>query len=137
MINPMVVEGQTYGGIAQGIGTALYEETPYDDFGQPLASTLADYVLPGAVEVPTIRMHHFETKSLHTEFGAKGMGEGGAIAPPAVIFNAVNDALRSIGAAEVTRTPLSPRRLLQAIEDGPGPDPLVITLPIRQTVNVA
>jgi carbon-monoxide dehydrogenase large subunit len=137
MINPMVVEGQTYGGIAQGIGTALYEETPYDENGQPLASTLADYVLPGAVEVPTIRMHHFETKSPHTEFGAKGMGEGGAIAPPAVIFNAVNDALRCIGAAEVTRTPLSPRRLLQAIEDGPGPDPLVITLPIRQTVNVA
>ena len=94
MINPMVVEGQTIGGVAQGIGTAFYEETPYDDNGQPLASTLADYMLPGATEVPNMRLHHFETPSPHTEFGAKGMGEGGAIAPPAVLFNAVNDALR-------------------------------------------
>jgi carbon-monoxide dehydrogenase large subunit len=117
IVNPMVVEGQIIGGIAQGIGTALYEETPYDDNGQPLASTLADYILPGAPEVPNIRIEHFETPSPHTEFGAKGMGEGGAIAPPAVIFNAVNDALRAIGAAEVTCTPLTPRRLLQAIEE--------------------
>jgi carbon-monoxide dehydrogenase large subunit len=115
MINPMVVEGQTYGGVAQGIGTALYEETPYDRNGQPLASTLADYMLPGATEVPAMRIHHFETPSPHTEFGAKGMGEGGAIAPPAAIFNAVNDALRPLG-AEVSRTPLTPRRLLEAIE---------------------
>ena len=98
MINPMVVEGQTIGGVAQGIGTAFYEETPYDDNGQPLASTLADYMLPGATEVPNMRLHHFETPSPHTEFGAKGMGEGGAIAPPAVLFNAVNDALRPLGA---------------------------------------
>ena len=118
MVNPMVVEGQTIGGIAQGIGTALYEETPYDDNGQPLASTLADYILPGATEVPNIRIEHFETPSPHTEFGAKGMGEGGAIAPPAVIFNAVNDALRRIGAAELAETPLTPRRLLRAIEQG-------------------
>lgn len=115
MINPMVVEGQTYGGVAQGIGTALYEETPYDRNGQPLASTLADYMLPGATEVPAMRIHHFETPSPHTEFGAKGMGEGGAIAPPAAIFNAVNDALRPLG-AEVSQTPLTPRRLLEAIE---------------------
>ncbi|WP_076998892.1 xanthine dehydrogenase family protein molybdopterin-binding subunit [Variovorax sp. KK3] len=115
MINPMVVEGQTYGGVAQGIGTALYEETPYDRNGQPLASTLADYMLPGATEVPNLRIHHFETPSPHTEFGAKGMGEGGAIAPPAAIFNAVNDALRPLG-AEVAHTPLTPRRLLEAIE---------------------
>jgi carbon-monoxide dehydrogenase large subunit len=114
MINPLIVEGQTYGGVAQGIGTALYEETPYDANGQPLASTLADYMLPGATEVPRIRIHHFETPSPHTEFGAKGMGEGGAIAPPAAIFNAVNDALRGLG-AEVAHTPLTPRRLLEAI----------------------
>jgi aerobic carbon-monoxide dehydrogenase large subunit len=114
MVNPMVVEGQTYGGVAQGIGTALYEETPYDRNGQPLASTLADYMLPGATEVPHLRIHHFETPSPHTEFGAKGMGEGGAIAPPAAIFNAVNDALRPLG-AEVAHTPLTPRRLLEAI----------------------
>jgi carbon-monoxide dehydrogenase large subunit len=118
MINPMVVEGQTIGGVAQGIGTAFYEETPYDDNGQPLASTLADYMLPGATEVPNMRLHHFETPSPHTEFGAKGMGEGGAIAPPAVLFNAVNDALRPLGAVELLRTPLSPTRVLAAIAQG-------------------
>jgi aerobic carbon-monoxide dehydrogenase large subunit len=116
MVNPMIVEGQTIGGIAQGIGTAMYEESPYDDQGQPLASTLADYILPGATEVPRIRIEHFETPSPHTEFGAKGMGEGGAIAPPAVIFNAVNDALQGTGASEVLMTPLTPRRLLKALE---------------------
>ncbi|HSV84449.1 MAG TPA: xanthine dehydrogenase family protein molybdopterin-binding subunit [Ramlibacter sp.] len=116
MVNPMIVEGQTIGGIAQGVGTALYEESPYDEQAQPLASTLADYIMPGATEVPRIRIEHFETPSPHTEFGAKGMGEGGAIAPPAVIFNAVNDALRGTGAAELLKTPLTPRRLLKALQ---------------------
>lgn len=114
-INPLVVEGQMIGGIAQGIGTAMYEEMPYDSNAQPLASTLADYMLPGASEIPVIRMDHTETPSPHTAFGAKGMGEGGAIAPPAVIFNAVNDALSRIGAGEVNMTPLTPHRLLTAL----------------------
>ena len=114
MINPLIVEGQTIGGIAQGIGTALYEESPYDANGQPVASTLADYLLPGAAEVPTIRIEHIQTLSPHTEFGAKGMGEGGAIAPPAAIFNAVNDALADLN-VEMLSTPLSPRKLLQAL----------------------
>jgi aerobic carbon-monoxide dehydrogenase large subunit len=109
MVNPMVVEGQSLGGIAQGIGTALYEESPFDANGQPLASTFADYLLPGPTEIPAI------TPSPYTEFGIKGMGEGGAIAPPAVIFNAVNDALKSLG-VELNETPLTPRRLLEAIE---------------------
>lgn len=117
VVNPMVVEGQTIGGVAQGIGTALYEEMPYDSFAQPLASTLADYTMPGATEVPNIRIDHLETPSPHTEFGAKGMGEGGAIAPPAAIFGAVNDALRKLGGhIEVNQTPLTPRRLLEAIK---------------------
>jgi carbon-monoxide dehydrogenase large subunit len=120
IVNPMIVEGQTIGGIAQGIGTALYEEMPYDEQGQPLASTLADYMLPGATEVPHIRIEHTETPSPHTEFGAKGMGEGGAIAPPAAIFNAVNDALRHTGAPELLMTPLTPRRLLQALSLASG-----------------
>ena len=77
MVNPMVVEGQTIGGVAQGIGTALYEESPYDVNGQPLASTLADYLLPGATEVPKVRIYHRETPSPYTAFGIKGMGEGG------------------------------------------------------------
>jgi carbon-monoxide dehydrogenase large subunit len=114
MVNPMVVEGQTLGGLVQGIGTALYEETPYDANGQPLASTMMDYLMPAATEVPPIRIHHFETASPYTKFGIKGMGEGGAIAPPAAIFNAVNDALRSRG-VEVACTPLTPARLLAAL----------------------
>jgi len=102
------------GGAAQGIGTALYEESPYDANGQPLASTFADYILPGATEVPAMRIFHMQTPSPYTAFGMKGMGEGGAIAPPAAIFNAVNDALRGLG-VEVTETPLTPRRLLEAL----------------------
>ena len=117
LVNPMVVDGQTLGGAAQGIGTALYEESPYDANGQPLASTFADYLLPGPTEVPKFRIFHLETPSPYTKFGIKGMGEGGAIAPPAVIFNAVNDALRELG-VEVTETPLTPRRLLAALERG-------------------
>ncbi|MDR5782300.1 xanthine dehydrogenase family protein molybdopterin-binding subunit [Caballeronia sp. LZ065] len=115
MINPMVVEGQTIGGTAQGIGTAFYEETLYDDNAQPLTSTLADYMLPGPTELPPLRIIHMETPSPYTEFGAKGVGEGGAIAPPAALFNAVNDALTPLGAT-VSETPLTPRRLLSAIE---------------------
>ncbi len=114
MVNPMVVEGQTYGGAAQGVGTALYEEALYDDNGQPLTSTLADYLLPGPTELPAFRIDHMETLSPNTEFGMKGMGEGGAIAPPAAIFNAVNDALRPLG-VEMTRTPLTPHRLVKAV----------------------
>ena len=119
MVNPMIVEGQTIGGVVQGIGTALYEESPYDANGQPLASTLMDYIMPGATESPPIRIHHSETPSPYTKFGIKGMGEGGAIAPPAAIFNAVNDALRG-RAAELSQTPLTPARLLAAIAAGPA-----------------
>ena len=115
LVNPMVVEGQTLGGVAQGIGTAMYEEIQYDANGQPNASTFADYLLPGPTEIPKMRIFHMETPSPYTMYGIKGMGEGGAIAPPAVIFNAVNDALRATG-AEVSKTPLTPHRLLAEIE---------------------
>lgn len=114
LINPMVVDGQIYGGLAQGIGTALYEEMPFDASGQPLASTFADYLLPGPTEVPAPRLDHMETLAPYTEFGVKGLGEGGAIAPPAAIGNAVNDALRPLG-AELRQSPMSPRRILAAI----------------------
>ena len=115
LINPMVVDGQIYGGLAQGIGTALYEEMPFDASGQPLASTFGDYLLPGPTEVPEPRLDHMETPSPYTVFGQKGLGEGAAIAPPAAIANAVNDALRGI-AAEITRCPITPGRVLQAIQ---------------------
>ena len=114
LVNPMIVEGQIYGGLAQGIGTALYEEMPFNSAGQPLASTFADYLLPGPTEVPAARIDHMETLSPHTEFGVKGIGEGGAIAPPAAIANAVNDALRPLG-AELLVSPLTPRQVLSAI----------------------
>jgi carbon-monoxide dehydrogenase large subunit len=113
-VNPMIVEGQTVGGAAQGIGTALLEEMPYDENGQPLAGSLADYLLPGAAEMPTISLHHLESPSPHTEYGIKGVGEGGAIPPPAAIINAVNDALRGLG-VEINQVPLTPRRLLAAM----------------------
>ena len=115
LINPMIVDGQVLGGAAQGIGTALYEEMPFDENGQPLASTLADYLLPGATEVPDIQIEHMETPSPYSYFGQKGIGEGGAIGSVAAVCNAVNDALRKLG-AEVRTTPMTPVRILAAIE---------------------
>jgi aerobic carbon-monoxide dehydrogenase large subunit len=120
LVNPMIVDGQILGGYAQGIGTALYEEMPFNTAGQPLASTFADYLLPGPTEVPAPRIQHMETLAPHTEFGVKGIGEGGAIAPPAAIANAVNDALRPLG-VEMLVSPMTPRRILEAIlETGRG-----------------
>ena len=116
MINPMIVDGQVLGGIVQGIGTALYEEMPFDGSGQPLASTLADYHLPVAGDIPGIRILHMETPSPLSRFGQKGIGESGAIGPPAAIANAVNDALAELG-AEVTHVPLTPERVLAALGD--------------------
>jgi carbon-monoxide dehydrogenase large subunit len=110
----MIVDGQIIGGVAQGIGTALYEEMRFDGQGQPLASTLSDYLLPGPTEVPDIRIVHMETPSPYTRFGQKGIGEGGAIAPPAAIANAVNDALAPLG-VEITESPLTPRRIVEAL----------------------
>src|SRR5690606_32902587 len=114
VVNPLIVDGQIVGGIAQGIGTALYEEIPYDEAGQPLATTLGDYLLPGATEVPEIKLGHLCTPTPHTEYGMKGMGEGGAIPPPAAIANAVRDALKPLG-AELNETPMTPRRIRAAI----------------------
>jgi len=114
VVNPMIVEGQTIGGTAQGIGTALYEEVRYNAQGQPLTSTLADYILPGASEVPRIRLEHTVHLSPYTAHGIKGVGEGGAIAPAGAIVNAINDALASLG-AEINETPASPERILQAL----------------------
>jgi aerobic carbon-monoxide dehydrogenase large subunit len=115
LVNPMIVDGQILGGVAQGIGTALYEEMSFDAQGQPLASTLSDYLLPGPTEVPDIRILHMETPSPYTRFGQKGVGEGGAIAPPAAITNAINDALKDLG-VELLVSPITPRRIVEAIE---------------------
>ena len=114
LLNPMIVDGQVMGGLAQGIGTALYEEMPFDSEGQPLAATLADYLLPGTTDVPDVRLEHMETLSPWTTFGQKGIGESGAIGPPGAIVNAINDALAPLG-AEVMDLPASPSRVLAAI----------------------
>jgi carbon-monoxide dehydrogenase large subunit len=114
LLNPQVVDGQIQGGAAQGIGTALYEEMRYSDEGQPLASTLADYILPGATEVPAIRIEHMETPAPYTEFGQKGIGESGAIGSTAAVASAVNDALRGLG-VEISELPVSPRVVVEAV----------------------
>ena len=114
MINPMVVDGQVLGGLAQGVGTALFEEMPFDSAGQPLASTLADYHLPVASDFPPVRIIHMETPSPLSRYGQKGIGESGAIGPPAAIANAVNDALAPLG-VELNQIPLTPSRILQAL----------------------
>lgn len=119
LLNPMIVDGQILGGLAQGIGTALYEEVPFDEQGQPLASTLADYIMPGAGEMPNVKIIHMETPSPHSLFGQKGLGEGGAIAPPAAIINGINDALAAMG-AEITECPASPERILAALTASQG-----------------
>ncbi|MCK8787827.1 xanthine dehydrogenase family protein molybdopterin-binding subunit [Roseomonas sp. NAR14] len=121
MVNPMIVEGQTFGGAGQGIGTALFEESPYDANGQPLASTLIDYLLPGPTEMPRFRIHHTETLSPYTAHGIKGVGEGGAIAPGAAIACAINDALAPLGAV-LRALPASPERVLAAIAEAGGAD---------------
>jgi carbon-monoxide dehydrogenase large subunit len=117
IINPLVVDGQIQGGVAQGIGMALYEQAIYDENGQFLTGTLMDYLPPTATEVPRVEIAHFESPSPLTPGGIKGMGEGGAIAPPAAIANAVADALVPFG-ARVNAVPLTPERVLSFIERG-------------------
>ena len=115
MVNPMVVEGQIAGGVVQGIGGALYEWAPYDTDGNPLATTLLDYVMPTAAEVPIIEYGHVVTPS-DTPGGHKGVGEGGAIGAPACVVNAVNDALSPLG-VRFARQPLSPDAIVSAIAE--------------------
>ena len=116
IINPMIVDGQVRGGIAQGIGSALYEEFVYNDAAQPLSTTFMDYVVPGSTDVPPIEIHHLCTPSPFTIWGIKGMGEGGSIGPGALIASAVEDAIRPLTAANVRSLPLTPERVRNWIE---------------------
>ena len=113
-VNPLLVEGQVLGGFSNGLGNALYEESSYDELGQPTATTLADYAAPTAPLMPDVKLDFLETPSPFSKFGIKGIGENGAIGPPASIVNAVNDALRPLGAS-VFETPVSARRVREAI----------------------
>ena len=121
IVNPMIVDGQLCGGIAQGIGQALLEEAVYDDFGQPLAVTLADYLVPVASDIPPIEIHHLETPSPHSLGGFKGMGEGGAINAPAAIANAVTDALSPFG-VQANHTPITPHWIAAAVSESTPAD---------------
>jgi carbon-monoxide dehydrogenase large subunit len=115
MINPTVVEGQIAGGVVQGLGGVLYECLPYDQAGNPLATTFVDYLLPTASEVPIIEYGHIETPAPTNPGGHKGLGEGGAIAAPPAIVNAVADALRPLG-VQVREQPLGPGDIVALID---------------------
>jgi carbon-monoxide dehydrogenase large subunit len=118
MINPLIVDGQVHGGTAQGIGGALLEHLVYDERGQLLSQTLAEYLLPGALDVPAIDVLHLQTPGF-TLGGIKGVGEGGAIAPLATLANAIADALGPLGAT-VDTLPLHPERVLALIDRAEG-----------------
>jgi carbon-monoxide dehydrogenase large subunit len=116
MINPMIVEGQVRGGVAQGIAAALYEQMVYDDEGQPVTSTLMDYLVPTAAEIPDIEIFHLETPCEYSETGAKGVGEGGTMGAPAAVASAVADALSHLG-IDVDHLPITPDYLWVAIKE--------------------
>jgi carbon-monoxide dehydrogenase large subunit len=116
MVNPMLVEGQTHGAVAQGVGNALHEAIVYDGTGQLLTATLMDYHLPRASELPPIEIGHLETRPPVSVAGFKGMGEGGTIGAVAAVANAVADAL----GAEVCQLPLTPDRVHQLIHASPA-----------------
>jgi carbon-monoxide dehydrogenase large subunit len=116
LVNPMIVDGQVIGGVAQGIGNALLEEIVYDDTGNILTATLADFLLPTSREIPPIELLHLETLGGTTITQSKGLGEGGAIGAPAAILNAINDALAPFGVT-INEMPATPRRIRAALRE--------------------
>lgn len=115
VLNPKLVDEQTRGGVAQGIGMALFEECLYNADGQLTNGSLADYLVPLAPELPDIEVAHVETPSQYSELGAKGAGEAGTAAAPAAIMNAVNDAIAPLG-GRITTMPMTPERILRALK---------------------
>jgi carbon-monoxide dehydrogenase large subunit len=113
-INPVIVEGQVHGGVVQGIGQALWEEAVYDENGQLVTGSLADYAIPRADQLPDIEVLSTVTRSPHHPLGVKGIGEAGTIASTATVYNAVMDALEPFGVASV-RMPLTAERVWRAI----------------------
>jgi carbon-monoxide dehydrogenase large subunit len=117
VINPTVVDGQVTGGVAQGVGGALFEELVYDAAGQLVTGSFMDYLLPRATDLCDIEVHHLETPSSRNPLGIKGCGEAGTVAPPAAIAGAVEDALRGLG-ARVTSCPLTPWVVASLVDEG-------------------
>jgi carbon-monoxide dehydrogenase large subunit len=115
VINPQLVDEQIRGGIVQGIGAALFEQCLYDAEGQMLNANMMDYLVPLAAEMPDIEVGHVVTPSADSELGAKGAGEAGTAGAPGCVMNAVNDALRPLGAAPITQMPITPERVLAAL----------------------
>jgi carbon-monoxide dehydrogenase large subunit len=113
-VNPALLAGQIMGGVAQGIGGALLEHCAYGEDGQPLSTTLMDYAVPTAADLPALEVHHLETPSPHLPGGFKGAGEAGTAGAPAAILNAVNDALAPFGAV-ITQQPVTAERVLRAL----------------------
>ncbi len=120
MINPMVVEGQIFGGVVQGIGGVLLEDFIYDRDGNPLTTTFMDYLLPTTTEIPEIEVGHIETESTTNPGGYKGLGEGGAIGSHAAVANAVGDALAHLG-VRLSRTPLGPNDIFELVQAASKP----------------
>jgi len=120
LINPMIADGQIHGGVAQGIANALLEEIVYDESGNILTATLADYLSPTAREIPAIEIHHLETAAQTSLTQAKGLGEGGAIGAPAAVVNAINDALSPFGVS-IDEFPATPRRIREALRSARRP----------------
>jgi carbon-monoxide dehydrogenase large subunit len=117
LVNPMIVDGQVHGGVVQGIANALYEELKYDELGNLLTTSLADYLPPTSAEVPEIEIHHLVTLSEATITRAKGVGEGGAIGAPAAVINAIVDALSPFG-IEFFEMPVTPPRIREKLREG-------------------
>jgi len=115
IVNPQIVDGQVHGGVAQGVGAALYEEVLYDAQGQIQSASLVDYLVPAASEVPSMQIKHLDTLSPTTLGGYRGMGEGGTIGAPAAIANALTDALSPLG-IDINELPATPERLFRLIE---------------------
>jgi carbon-monoxide dehydrogenase large subunit len=118
VVNPLIVEGQVHGGIAQGIAQALYEEAVYDDDGNLVTSTLADYLVPSAVDLPSYVTDRTESRAAN-RLGVKGVGEAGTIASTPAVVNAVVDALRPLGISDVPM-PCTPERVWRAIQAARG-----------------
>jgi aerobic carbon-monoxide dehydrogenase large subunit len=114
IVNPTIVEGQIQGGVAQGIGAALFEALPYDDDGQPLFATFMEYVLPTAAELPRLAIEHQHTPSPNIPGGMKGVGEAGAIGSPSAVVAAIEDALEPYG-ARITETPVTPAAIVEMV----------------------
>ncbi len=120
MINPLIVEGQVHGGVAQGIGAALFEEMVYDEQGQALSASLADYIVPAATEIPRIDIEHLDVELPPTLSGVRGMGESGTIGAPAAIANAISDALAPLD-QYVTELPMTPERIFRLVQAAQNP----------------